>query len=446
MRFSISRLNKNHIGDDYLETLNDHEYMRFSQHKNKSASLETQLQYLNSFDFISDFLLAITDRESGEMVATATLRLLSDDALVNIGFLVLKKFEGVGLGKEVLRELSTWVFDLFPLRNQQIGTRHENIGMQRIAIAAGFRVDDRIQNSEFIYFLRQKHELPQILEVGNFGFHVVCNDAGGAFQISALANQLFPEATATLSGPAIGIFARNSPSISILDVTSHLIANKKIIFGSSFYGGLESKLLESDFLGGNYKIVLLDHWVNYRERFNPKNVGLPDAFLVTNTHAAELVSDTFPHTLVKQIPDFLLAEQKRRYLSQESYVDNVLLILEPNALIGEGLNFPIENIEKCLSIIVNYCLAHGLTKIVLRKHPSQILDLFPFFTGDIADVEVEYSANVEIVEDFSSARAVFGFHSSALYASAMLGIETYSFFAGFQNHWTSHFPAILKIG
>jgi RimJ/RimL family protein N-acetyltransferase len=420
--------------------------MRFSQHKNKPASTESQLQYLNSFDFISDFLLAITDRESGEMVATATLRLLRDDALVNIGFLVLKKFGGVGLGKEVLRELSTWVFDLFPLRNQQIGTRHENIGMQRIALAAGFRVDDGIQNIEFIYFLRRMHELPQILEVRNFGFHIVCNDAGGAFQISALANQLFPEATATLGGPAIGIFARNSPSISILDVTSNLIANKKIIFGSGFYGGLESKFLESDLLSGNYKVVLLDHWVNYRERFNSQNLSLPDAFLVTNTRAAELASDIFPHTLVKQIPDFLLAEQKRRYLSQESYVDSVLLILEPNALIGEGLNFSIKNIEKYLSIVVNYCLAYGLTRIVLRKHPSQILDFVPFVTGAIADVKVDYSSNVEIVEDFLSARAVFGFHSSALYTSAMLGIETYSFFAGVQNHWTNHFPAILKIG
>jgi RimJ/RimL family protein N-acetyltransferase len=446
MRFSISRLNEDHISDDYLITLNDPEYMRFSQHKNKSASIESQLEYLNKFDFTSDFLLAITDQESGDMVATATLRLLSDEELVNIGFLVLKKFGGMGLGKEVLRELSTWVFDLFPLRGQQIGTRHQNIGMQRIALAAGFCVDDRIQNSEYVYFLRQMPKLPQILEIGSSSFHIVCNDAGGALQISALANQIFPEGTATLSGPAVGIFARNCPSISTLDITSNLITNKRILFGSGFYGGLESRLLESDLLSGHYKVVHLDHWVNYRERFNPTTISLPDAFFVTNTRAAELAGDIFPHTLVQQIPDFRLAEQKRMYLSQEPNLNSVLLILEPDALVGEGLSFPIGNIEKYLPIVVNYCRAYGITRIVLRKHPSEIFDIVPDSSESISGVTLEYSSDVEIVEDFLRAKAVFGFHSSALYASAMLGIETYSFFAGSHNHWTNHFPAILKIG
>jgi RimJ/RimL family protein N-acetyltransferase len=446
MQFSISRLNEEHICDDYLITLNDPEYMRFSQHKNKSASIESQLEYLKNFDFISDFLLAITDQESGDLVATATLRLLSDEELVNVGFLVLKKFGGMGLGKEILRELSTWVFDLFPLRGQQIGTRHENIGMQRIALAAGFCVDDRIQSSEYVYFLRQVPALPQILEIGNPSFHIVCNDAGGALQISALANQIFPDATATLSGPAVEIFARNSPSISTLDIRSNLIANKKLLFGSGFYGGLESRLLESDLLSGHYKVVHLDHWVNYRKRFNPATKHLPDAFFVTNIRAAELASDIFPYTLVQQIPDFRLAVQKRRYLSQEPNVNSVLLILEPDASVGEGLNFPIGNIEQYLPVVVNYCRAYGLTRIVLRKHPSQIFDIAPGISGSISDVTLEFSSDAEIVEDFLRARAVFGFHSSALYASAMLGIDTYSFFAGSHNHWTNYFPAILKIG
>jgi hypothetical protein len=61
------------------------------------------------------------------------------------------------------------------------------------------------------------------------------------------------------------------------------------------------------------------------------------------------------------------------------------------------------------------------------------------------DIEIGYSSDQSLVGDLLRARAVFGFHSSALYASAMLGIETYSFFAGSHAHWTSHFPAILEI-
>ena len=445
MRFIITRLSENQINNQYLATLNDPTYMRFSQHKNSSASFGTQREYLSHFDYISDFLLAITDKGSGELVATATLRLLPDEAIVNIGFLVLKKFGGMGLGKEVLRELSVWVFELFPLRSQQIGTRRENIGMQRIALTAGFCEDDKIKSADNIYFLKQAPVLPQILEKGNSDFHIVCNDAGGALQISALANELFPAATATLSGPASGIFAKNSPSISTLDISSNLIEKKKILLGSGFYGGLESDWLESELLGEHYKVVLLDHWVNYKERFNPEMKSLPNAFFVTNTRAAELADEIFPHELVQQIPDFLLAAQKREYLSEEPSLDSVLLILEPDALIGEGLNHPIGKMEQYLPIVVSFCRAHGLTNIILRKHPSQTLDVDLYRDKSFFGVEFGYSTNDSLVGDLLRARAVLGFHSSALYASAMLGIETYSFFAGSDGHWTNHFPAILEI-
>lgn len=446
MQFTISRLTGNHIGDGYLETLNDPSYMRYSLNKDKKVTFKSQMEYLNKFDFRSNYLLAISNQKNGELIATATLRLLSNDTIVNIGFLVLKDFGGMGLGREILRTLSAWVFELYPLACQQIGTRRENTAMQRIALAAGFYEDDENESGEYVYFLKQASPLPQIFDFGKSDVHIICNDAGGALHISALANQLFPNATATLSGPAIGIFASNSTAIPNLDITSNLIANKKILFGSGFYGGFESKLLESDILSENFKMVLLDHWVNYKERFNQEVLTLPNAFLVTNTRAAELASEIFPQTLVQQIPDFLFAEQKRKYLSEEPSFDSVLFILEPEASSGEGLDYPIGKIEQYLPVVVNFCRAYGLTNIILRKHPSQILDLNVNFDKSFSKVAINYSSNESLVGDLLRARAVFGFHSSALYASAMLGIETYSFFAGLRAHWTSHFPAILEVG
>jgi RimJ/RimL family protein N-acetyltransferase len=443
VEFAISRLAENNICEEYLKTLNDPSYMRYSLNKDKEFTFESQVEYLHTFDFKSNYLLAIANRQNGDLVATATLRLIPDGTMVNIGFLVLKHFGGMGLGKKALRALSAWVFELYPLVCQQIGTRRENIAMRRIALAAGFHEDDKIQSSEYVYFFKQEIPLPQILEIGKSDFHIICNDAGGALQISALANQLFPDATATLSGPAVSIFESYSTTISNLEITSDLIASKKIIFGSGFYGGLESKLLESELLSKNYKIVLLDHWVNYKERFNQEVLTLPNAFLTTNRRAAELANEIFPHTLVQQIPDFLFAAQKQKYLSEEPSLDSVLLILEPDALIGEGINYPIGRIEQYLPIVVNFCRAHGVANIILRKHPSQIFDLSLDFDETFSDLEIGYSSNESLVGDLLRSRAVFGFHSSALYASAMLGIETYSFFAGFNSHWTNHFPAIL---
>ncbi len=445
MDYAISRLTERQISDDYLATLNDSRYMQFSQHKNTSVSIQTQCEYLKGFDFNSNFLLAITDQRTSKLVATATLRLLPGTQLVNIGFLVLKNFAGQGLGKKILRELSAWTFGLFPMKNQQIGTRRENLGMQMVALSAGFCEVEELGSSDYIYFLKHMHPLPQLLEHNKCDFHIVCNDAGGALHLSALANAIMPNATVTLNGPAKEIFARNSPLISTLDITSALAVSKKILLGSGFYGGYESQILESRSLKDNFKVVLLDHWINYRQRFHPQFHNLPNAFLVTNPISEILANQIFVHQEVLRIPDFLLAEQRQSFLSEEPFVDSVLFILEPNALIGEGLKYQIGVFEEYLSVIIEYCREHKLAKVVLRNHPSGALNLNLNLSKVAVGIEICYSSSESLVGDLLRARAVFGFHSSALYASAMLGVETYSFFAGTGDHWTGHFPEILGV-
>lgn len=445
MLFSVARLEKHHINDGYLSTLNDPEYMRFSQHKNKIATFESQCKYLMQFDFYSSFALAIMDPNTSKLLATATFQILNEKTPINIGILVLKDSAGKGLGKKILRELSAWIFQLFPLRSQQIGTLRENIGMQKISEAAGFSRDEETQNSDYIYFIKHNPLMMQLSDTRWSNFHIVSNDAGGALQLSALANALFPKATATLSGPAVEIFARESPAIADIDILSEKIAQKSILLGSSFYGGKESELLESNLLGDNEKVVLLDHWVNYRERFAPKNPILPDSFFVTNTVANELARKNFPNSPIKEIPDFLLAKQKKEYLRGEASVDSVVLILEPDAVIGEGLNFIIGNLEDYLPVIVDFCLSHDLKNIILRSHPSRKLNLELKLHDSYRNINIIRSSGRLLTEDLLRAKAVFGFHSSALYASAMIGVKTYSFFAGAEGHWTKYFPEILEI-
>ena len=444
MRFLISRLTEPHFSKEYLATLNDPRYMRFSQHKNVQATVESQHEYLKSFDFTNNFLLAITDRVQGSLVATATLRVQPENQVINIGFLVLRSFSGKGLGKDILIELSEWVFELFPLASQQIGTRRENIAMQKISLGAGFHPDKNCENPEYIYFLKPPPPLTRLLEEGAPDFHIVCNDFGGSLHISALAKALGLRATATLSGPACEIFATNNKAISLQQITQELVSNKTILLGSGFYGGPESKALENELLLSNCKVVLLDHWINFKFRFHPNFKYLPDLFFVTNLKAEEFAREIFPNKEVIRIPDFLLAEQKKRFLSQESSPKNLLLILEPNASVGECTNYEIKRLDQYLPVLKNFAEIHGLEKVILRKHPSQALKMDLTITNTPNDIEICESSNESLVEDLLSAGAVFGFHSSALYASSMLGVDTYSFFAGAIGHWTEQFPLIME--
>ncbi len=445
MRFIISRLTERHFTDEYLSTLNDSQYMRFSQHNGKPATIETQFEYLRSFDFNQNFLLAITDCQLNQLVATATLRVHPENRLINIGFLVFKNFGGQGLGKEILRSLSSWIFQLFPTHSQVIGTRLENYGMQKIAISADFKLVEAPATDANVYLLKKPLPLPRPIGFGASNIHIVCNDVGGAQHISALVTALEMKATATLTGPAINVFNKNNSSVLTLDLSSNLIAKKNIIVGSGFYGGRESRILECESLESNYKIVLLDHWINYKERFKSDFKHLPDEFFVTNEEAETIALTVFPRTKVTRIPDFLLAEQMRQYLRQEATIDSVLFLLEPDASVGEGLKHRIGDLKQYFPILINFCRAHRLRKIVLRKHPSQQQHDDFNFEALPDDFEVYYSTNESLVDDLLGASAVFGFHSSALYASSMLGVETYSFFAGYQTHWTRHFPLIKEI-
>ncbi len=445
MRYSISRLTELHFGKEYFRTLNDPIYMRFSQHKNAQATVETQREYLSSFDFTENFLLAVVDSGNGELVATATLRMHPESQLINLGFLVLKKFSGKGVGKEILQVLSAWVFELFPLATQQIGTRDENIAMQKISLSAGFLRDQSVENENFIYFLKHPHPLTRMLEEKSHDFHIVCNDFGGSLQVSALAKALKIRATASLSGPGIEVFANRNSAITLIEMTSDLISNKTILLGSGFYGGPESKVLEDRSLLSIRKVVLLDHWINYRNRFNPNFEHLPDCFLVTNSEAEKIAREIFPGSEVIRIPDFLFAEQKRDYLSQEISPSNLLFILEPDALVGECSKYRIGNIEKYLPGLLNFAKLRGLRQIVLRKHPSQSIESPYDFSRFSDEVGISFSTNESLVQDLSCAAVVVGFHSSVLYTSSMLGVETYSFFAGAENHWTARFPLIMEM-
>jgi RimJ/RimL family protein N-acetyltransferase len=445
MRFIISRLTKHHVGEEYLSTLNDSQYMRFSQHAGKLATTETQLKYLESFDFNQNFLLAITDCRLNRLVATATLRVNPENQDLNIGFLVLRSFGGQGIGKEIFKSLSSWVFQLFPTLSQVIGTRIENLGMQKIAISADFKLVEELETNNYVFFLKKPPPLPRPLNFGVSNIHVVCNDFGGSQQILALVSALALKASGTLTGPAVNLFTKSNSQISTLDTSSNLISKKIIILGSGFYGGPESRALECENLSPNYKIVMLDHWINYKERFKSDSRHLPNEFFVTNEKAEEIARGNFPQVRVTRIPDFLLAEQMRQYLRQEATLENVLFILEPEASIGEGINHKIGDLKQYFPALLAFCEERGLKKIVLRKHPSQKIDEDLDFRGLPREIEVCHSTNESLVEDLSSACAVFGFHSSALYASSMLGIETYSFFAGSEVHWTRHFPLIRKM-
>lgn len=442
-KFHIKRLTYSDICDSYLETLNDRNYMRYSNNVNKNFSVESQREYIDTFDFESDFLFAIVQDSS--LVATVTLRLDRTTHLINIGFLILREFSGKGLGNEIFAAISEFTFGIFPQFDQEVGTNVEHDAMSKIALNAGFELDSEKSNMEYDYYLRKSFFPSRLLKIELGNSLIVANDAGGAFQIASLILELELKITALLSGPALEIFNEMKVNCEVFQNSDDFSKFQRIICGSGIYGGPESLILEEEDARDLEKICILDNWVNYAERFHPSGEIIPEIFFVSNNLSREYAINAFPNSEILQIPDFYLARQVRDYLKLDTDKYSLLMLLEPESKTDLAKIFVIRSIEKYMASLENIAEKCGATQIVLRLHPSQDLDpeeLLTAVKSDKVDIRV---SSLPLIEEIARARVVCGFNSYALYLSMKLGVESLGYFAHRSNHWSSHFKEIKII-
>ena len=70
---------------------------------------------------------------------------------------------------------------------------------------------------------------------------------------------------------------------------------------------------------GKKCISILDHWVNYRERFiREGELILPDEIWVCDNHAFALAKKTFPKIKIQKIKNYDLIEFKDELMQQET--------------------------------------------------------------------------------------------------------------------------------
>lgn len=396
-----------------------------------------------SIDFTINFLLGLKEHASQKLIGIAILKINRDLDLASIFFVSVEIQKQVQI--ELIKNLSQFTFEIFPSYNQEIQNSGGKYLTEQVLQIEGFNLDIQKSNDQLWVYQKNFHECWNFNSLRNSDLHVISNDAGGAFQISALINELSLSGTASLKGPAVKIFSDRNPGIKKVDLAVNELRHKTLLFGSGFFGGFESMSLESIGSANNSKVVLLDHWMNFKERFSQTNPILPNIFLTTNEVAHQKALSAFPDVQVTRIPDFLLAEYKREFELLGRSPFTILLILEPDAGRGEGLKFPIGNLDKYLKILVTFARNKGISSVVIRRHPSQATEDLYKHAYAIPGIKVEYSTSDSLIGDIRNASVVFGFHSYALYASAMLGVETFSFFAFNKDHWTYWYPEIKGI-
>jgi hypothetical protein len=215
---------------------------------------------------------------------------------------------------------------------------------------------------------------------------VVARDAGGAEVVSAwVKKHRDADYRFLLEGPAVLVFRRKLGMIAILSAAEmHLSigAVNFVLTGTGYGSDLEKIAISSARLQSVPVASYLDHWTNYRRRFELRGrLVLPNEIWVGDSHAVTIAQEEFPDTAVKFVENEYYREMKEQIDAVARPLDDsgnvhVLYVTEPTSVAAERKHgdprywgyTEFEALDGYLSYLGN---TMNKVAVILRSHPGE---------------------------------------------------------------------------
>lgn len=439
------------INNSWIETLNDKEYMKFSENRFQHWTYETQVRYLNQFNQFQSWCLKIIEMKNKSFVGTLTIKFDFIDRTINIGILIFKEFQGLKYATYALKLVCSYINENFPNFTIEMGTHNSNFPMIKVIKNEKFELVQQNKYSEKMYFTKKCDSLNDstrtsipllILWAKKIG--IVANDAGGAEQLKWLSNEVSGCLNTFLQGPAVKIFKEKGSNLNEFENIEQLLSCDLVLIGSGWMSDFENRAIEFCILNMIPFIILLDHWDNYGSRFQSLPKSQLKLLAVTNQMAYRQAKKNFANSSIWHLPDLQIADYLNT-LKYEKTGQNILMVLEPASSFSNAHSISIELIFDLLKKSLQINRVRKLDGIIVRLHPSQDINSNEFDYFKSLSKEFSISKNSELIDDLKLSRIVVGFSSYALYIASMCGIETFSYFKGSDGHWTNHFKNISPV-
>ncbi len=254
---------------------------------------------------------------------------------------------------------------------------------------------------------------------------IVSHDAGGAEILSSWLRRNNCFASVVVSGPAKNIFQRKCPKADFLKLDEALNKSSWVLCGTGWQSSYERQAIMQARDRNLKTVTFLDHWVNYRERFEENGyIVLPDEIWVGDTEAERIAKELFDQTpvLLKANPYFedLLEEianiQKVKSVNKKY---SVLYVCEPiaeHALSQHGnerhwgytehdaLRFFLDNFSS---------LGQPLESIIIRPHPSEFKDKYKWVQS-LKKLPIKFGGEKTLIEETLESDIVVGCESMAM--------------------------------
>lgn len=261
---------------------------------------------------------------------------------------------------------------------------------------------------------------------------VVLHDAGAANQAIAWIDAgLLPGHRVFAAGPAVRLWQAQARPPLAPTLGAALGGAALLVSGTGWQSDLEHRArIEARALGIR-SVAVLDHWVNYAERFARNGEAvLPDGLLVADAEAEALARATFPGLAVIRLPGLYLAGEVAAVRAAEAALgrapEGVLAVMEPaRADWGRG----VDGVFQALDSLASHWDALALPRdrpFRLRPHPSDPPGHYDRWCAAHAGLRPTVAAGTPLAAEIAAAAHVVGLSSYALVVALAAGRDTVS--------------------
>jgi len=247
-----------------------------------------------------------------------------------------------------------------------------------------------------------------------------------------------------LEGPAVAVFESKIKGIepgSQAELVQFIEANDVVLTGTGWASNLEKMAIRMAKDRQVKSVSFLDHWCNYRERFELDGEQvLPDDLWVGDAYAMKLAREIFCDAPVRLIENPYLMDIRDEIdlLSEQQGGGNdcvhILYICEPvspHALIKSGRDDAFGYTEfEAMDLFVSHL--HGLVEsagkiqVRLRPHPSESPEKYARYAGkESGPLEITISHGNTLIDDCAWSDLVVGMNSMALVVALAAGKKVF---------------------
>jgi hypothetical protein len=245
---------------------------------------------------------------------------------------------------------------------------------------------------------------------------VICNDAGAAnivfYGLQGTPGPIQVWAT----GPAAGIAAACGLPTNVESLEAALNGAWTLLSGTGWASDIEHAARRLARMRGIPSIAVLDHWVNYPQRFSRDGTEiLPNRWWVTDAFALAEAERHFPRDRIDLVPNRYVAAQLARITPVGDIVGNVLLyVLEPaRSDWGADVQGEFQALDYFVTNLRRLSLPADLI-IRLRPHPSDVPGKYDDWMARQSGLTLELDTAPDMAAALGDAKWVAGCESFGL--------------------------------